>query len=60
LRFDSVLVQGPDKDLFLPEEAKKDNCNSIKIGCTMLDGAFVRNGYNQQKIVASQFGELFL
>jgi hypothetical protein len=30
---------------------KKDNSNSIKIGCTMLDGAFVRNGYNQQKIV---------
>jgi hypothetical protein len=39
---------------------KKDNSNSIKIGCTLLDGAFVRNGYNQQKIAASQFGELFL
>jgi hypothetical protein len=39
---------------------KKDNSNSIKIGCTMLDGAFLRNGCNQQKIAARQFGELFL
>jgi hypothetical protein len=26
---------------------KKDNSYSIKIGCTMLDGAFLRNGCNQ-------------
>jgi hypothetical protein len=39
---------------------KKDNSNSIKIGQTMLDGAFLRNGCNQQKIAARQFGELFL
>jgi hypothetical protein len=25
----------------------------------MLDGAFLRNGCNQQKIAARQFGELF-
>jgi hypothetical protein len=39
---------------------KKDNSNIIKIGCTTLDGAFLRNGCNQQKIAAKQFGELFL
>jgi hypothetical protein len=39
---------------------KKDNSNSIKIGCTTLDGTFLRNGCNQQKIAARQFGELFL
>jgi hypothetical protein len=39
---------------------KKDNSNSIKIGCTMLAGAFLRSGCNQQKIAARQFGELFL
>jgi hypothetical protein len=39
---------------------KKDNSNSIKIGCTTLDGAFLRNGCNQQKIAARQFGKLFL
>jgi hypothetical protein len=39
---------------------KKDNSNSIKIGCTTLDGAFLGNGCNQQKIAARQFGELFL
>jgi hypothetical protein len=26
----------------------------------ILDGAFLRNGCNQQKIAARQFGELFL
>jgi hypothetical protein len=39
---------------------KKDNSNSIKVGCTTLDGTFLRNGCNQQKIAARQFGELFL